>query len=121
MTRLAPGFGIHRFGGTSVRVYTDGADAVLPDGAEMHARAPTTGAALITAILLGYNGDTRVMVREWAYLHAQLCHVLGLPASPVLTEFARGRVAGTPVADAECEMVAAAMKFLNAWRAAGKP
>lgn len=117
MTRLAPGYGEHRFGDSVVTLSSAGADAVLPDGEELEARPTPTGAALVAAVNLGYDGNTAAMVREWCYLHAALSHALGLPHSPVLASFARtGRVADSGVEVAEAEMVAAAMKFLNLWR-----
>lgn len=118
MTRLAPGYGQHRFGGTTVTLSADGADAVLPNGDALEARAAQTGAALVAAVQLGYDGNAAAMVREWCYLHAALCHALGLLESPALRAFAReGRVGNVGIEAAEAEMVAAAMKFLNLWRA----
>lgn len=61
MTRLAPGYGEHRFGGTTVTLSADGADAVLPDGEELEARPAATGAALVAAVNLGYDGNTAAM------------------------------------------------------------
>jgi hypothetical protein len=117
VTRLAPGYGTHHFGETSVTLGAFGADAVLPDGTELEARPARTGAALMVAVRLGYDGNAASMTREWCYLHAKLCHAMGLPQSPALTAFARhGRVDTTGLEAAEEEMVAAAMKFLNLWR-----
>lgn len=116
MTRLAPGYGEHRFGETLVTLSRDGADVELPNGDEMEARPSTTGAAMLTAIKLGYDGDTGAMVREWCYLHAQLCHVLGLPHSPTLAGLANN-ANSTELTRAEAEMVVAAQRFLNLWRA----
>lgn len=115
MTRLAPGYGEHRFGETSVTLSSQGATAVLPNGDEMEARPTMTGAAVITAVKLGYDGNTCAMVREWCYLHAALCHALGLPHSPALAEFAVG-AKPSELTRAESEMVAAAQRFLNLWR-----
>jgi hypothetical protein len=115
MTRLAPGYGEHRFGGTRVTLSSDGADVVLPNGDELEARPSCTGAAVLTAVKLGYDGNTRAMIREWCYLHAQLCHTLGLPESPTLSGLARN-ASVTALTRAESEMVVAAQRFLNLWR-----
>jgi hypothetical protein len=115
MTRLAPGYGEHCFGDTRVTLSADGADVVLPDGGELEARPLVTGAALLTAIKLGYDGNTAAMLREWCYLHAQLCHALGLPHSPTLAGLARD-ADSTELTRAEAQMVMAAQRFLNLWR-----
>lgn len=116
MTRLAPGYGTHAFGETLVTLSLEGADVTLPNGDEVEARPAMTGGAVIAAVKLGYDGNTAAMVREWCYLHAQLCHVLGLPHSPALAGLAHGEKV-TPLTQAETEMVAAAQRFLNLWRA----
>lgn len=116
MSRLAPGYGTHAFGETLVTLSRAGADVTLPSGDEIEARASATGAAVITAVKLGYDGDTTAMVREWCYLHAQLCHVLGLPHSPTLEGLAQGNKVSA-LTQAETEMVVAAQRFLNLWRA----
>lgn len=119
MTRLAPGYGEHCFGETRVTLSREGASAVLPNGDELDARPANTGAALLVAVRLGYDGDTSAMTREWCYLHAMLCDALGLPQSPALAVFARdGRIGDTGLEAAEAEMVTAAMKFLNLYRSA---
>lgn len=116
MSRLAPGYGEHCFGDTRVTLSAEGADVELPDGDELEARPASTGGALLTAVKLGYDGNTGAMIREWCYLHAQLCHVLGLPHSPTLAGLARGDDV-SELTRAESEMVAAAQRFLNLWRA----
>lgn len=116
MTRLAPGYGTHAFGETLVTLTREGADVVLPNGMEVEARAATTGAAVINAVKLGYDGNIAAMLRERCYLHAQLCDVLGLPHSPTLEGLARGAIV-TDLTKAEIEMVTAAQRFLNLWRA----
>lgn len=117
MTLLAPGYGEHVFGETRVTLSAAGAGVVLPNGDEVEARPAGTGAGLLTAVQLGYDGNTAAMTREWCYLHALLCHALGLPQSPALAAFASdGRIPATSLETAESEMVTAAMKFLNLYR-----
>lgn len=116
MTRLAPGYGEYRFGGTCITLSADGAEVVLPNGDELDARPSTNGAAMLTAVKLGYDGNTAAMVREWCYLHAQLCHALGLPHSPTLAGLAHNANV-TELTHAESQMVTAAQRFLNLWRA----
>lgn len=115
MTRLAPGYGEHRFGDTCVTLSKEGVSVVLPNDDELDATPSRGGAAVLTAIKLGYDGDTAAMVREWCYLHAQLCHVLGLPHSPTLAGLAHNADV-TELTRAESEMVTAAQRFLNLWR-----
>jgi hypothetical protein len=116
MTRSAPGYGEHRFGDTRVTLTTEGADVVMPDGGVVSARPATSGAAVVLSVKLGYDGNTAAMCREYCYLHAALCDALGLPHSPTLAGLACNADVDE-LTRAESEMVAAAQRFLNLWRA----
>jgi hypothetical protein len=119
VTRLAPGYGEHRFGDTRVVLSPAGADVVMPDGGEVCARPARTGAGVVLSVRLGYDGDTAAMCREYCFLHAALSHALGLPHSPTLAGLAHN--AGvSELTRAESEMVAAAQRFLNLWRSGAR-
>lgn len=110
-----PGYGPHRFGDTTVVVSSHGTETLLPDGRVLAAHPQTDGAYLLKAVELGYHGDTAAMCREHDYLHAKLCHALGLPCSPALAAAVRGM----PVDDltgAEEDLILAAQRFLNLYR-----
>lgn len=112
---LAPGYGTHVFGDTRVTVSSDGSVTVLPDGMRLVARPEPTGSYLMQSMRLGYGTDTARMCREHDYLHAKLCHALGLPCSPALAAAARGLPIDA-LTGAEEDLVLAAQKFLNLWR-----
>lgn len=114
MKPFPPGYGEHVFGDTRVAVGVHGSDTTLPDGRVLPARPQPDGAYLLQAVTLGYD-DTAAMCREHDYLHAKLCHALGLPESPALAAAARGQPVNA-LTGAEEDLVLAAARFLNLYR-----
>lgn len=108
--------GAQWFGRTMVHVTPLGSHVKLSDGRVLIARPEDTDSYRAQASALGYGADTAAMCREHDYLHALLAHALGLSESPAL----RGAVEGRPtdaLTGAEEDMVLAAQRFLNLWRA----
>jgi hypothetical protein len=102
---------VNVYGGTSVTVYVDHTEVILPSGYVVTGYPSVTQSEI--ANKLGYGGDLLAMVRDHDPMHAQLCDLLDVAESYSLRKSAGVPLSGQEqiLAGLEEDAVLAVLKF----------